>query len=188
VWLGGFDYTSCTWSWDMAKLRDRLEDIKGHPAIYGYFVDDEPHAFCPTIVRDLRDRNALIKSIDPGALTFIAENRVEALAPLANVVDVLRVVAYPCSHQHGCVYSKITDKVAAAENAGWRHYYGMVQAAGDDYYRSPTPSELRRILDTWHATREEGEVNFAWDCCGRPETLADHPELWDTWRAENALR
>jgi hypothetical protein len=33
VWLGGFDYNSCTWSWDMAKLRDRLEDIKDHPAI-----------------------------------------------------------------------------------------------------------------------------------------------------------
>lgn len=187
VWLGGFDYTTCRWNWSMAKLRDRLQDIKGHPAIFGYFVDDEPHAFCPTIVKDLRKRNALIKSIDPGALTFIAENRVEALAPLANVVDVLGVVAYPCSHQHGCVYSKISDKVAAVERAGWRHYYAMVQTAGDDYYRSPTPSELQRILQTWHATRAEGEVNFAWACCGRPETLADHPDLWTTWRQENGV-
>ena len=143
--------------------------------------------FCPGVVQALRDRNALVKSLDPGAFTFIAENRVEAFDDLANVVDVLGVVAYPCSHKYGCVYSNITDKVTAVEQAGWTHYWGMVQTAGDEYYRSPSPTELQAILDTWHATRQEGEVNFAWDCCGRPETLKDHPDLWDVWRRENAL-
>jgi hypothetical protein len=187
VWLGGYDYNTCSWNWGDGKVRERIAEIRGHPAIFAYFVDDEPHAFCPGVVQALRDRNALVKSLDPGALTFIAENRVEAFDDLANVVDVLGVVAYPCSHKYGCVYSKITDKVTAVEQAGWTHYWGMVQTAGDEYYRSPSPTELQAILDTWHATRQEGEVNFAWDCCGRLETLKDHPDLWDVWRRENAL-
>jgi hypothetical protein len=186
VWLNGFDYTTCTWNWTEEKLRQQLKEIQGHPAIFGYFIDDEPHNLCPDMRGKLSRRVEIVHEYDPGALTFIAENRPEAFAPLANVVDVLGIVAYPCSHANGCVYSKITDKVALAEAAGWHHYWGMVQTAGDEYYRVPTPAELRSILDTWHSTRQEGELNFAWDCCGRTETLANHPELWDVWRAENA--
>jgi hypothetical protein len=26
---------------------------------------------------------------------------------------------------------------------------------------------------------------YTWDCCGDPDTLANHPELWDTRRREN---
>jgi hypothetical protein len=32
----------------------------------------------------------------------------------------------------------------------------------------------------------QGFFTYTWNCCGDPETLANHPELWDTWRRENS--
>jgi hypothetical protein len=31
----------------------------------------------------------------------------------------------------------------------------------------------------------EGFFTCTWNCSGDPETLANHPELWDTWRQAN---
>ena len=50
----------------------------------------------------------------------------------------------------------------------------------------PAPEELQAIVGRWKADGVQGFFTYTWNCCGDPETLANHPELWDTWRRENS--
>jgi hypothetical protein len=185
LWLGGFNYDTCLWNWPETKLRTRLAEVQGHPAIHAYFIDDEPHNVCPNMRGELARRVQIVEEYDPDALTFIAENRPEAYEPLANVTDALSVVAYPASAEEGLVLSKIDTKVDAARAAGWQHIWGMPQTAADDWYRMASPLELAAIYARWHAVGAEAFVGFCWDEHGRADFLSLHPELWPTVQAEN---
>jgi hypothetical protein len=160
--------------------------IKDHPASVMYYIADEPHtASCPDAVQEIRARSQLVKSIDPTASTAIAENRLSDVTAFANATDVMILSTYPCSHVNGCVLSKIDTTVSRARAASVKHLWAAPQSFGDDYYRVPTPEELQAIVDRWKADGVQGFFTYTWNCCGDPETLANHPELWDTWRREN---
>lgn len=185
LWLGGFDYDACSWNWSESTLRTRLAEVQGHPAIHSYFIDDEPHNVCPGMRQELERRVQIVEEYDPGALTFIAENRPEAYEPLANVTDALAVVAYPASHEDGLVLSKIDAKVTAARAAGWQRLWGMPQTAADEWYRMVSAPELEAIYARWHMLGVEAFVGFCWDDHGRTDFLSRHMELWPTVQAEN---
>jgi hypothetical protein len=188
VWLGGYANENgqvCAFNWSDDKVRERIAEVRGHPAILAYFIDDEPHAECPNAPAQIRARSELVKSLDPGVPTLISENRASDFDELANTTDIMLLIIYPCNHADGCVYSKISERVQAAEAAGVARYWGAVQSFGDEYYRVPTAGELETLFERWHATRAERLVAYTWDCCGDPDTLQNHPELWDAWRVEN---
>jgi hypothetical protein len=186
VYLGGYNSSTCTFGWSDATVTARVNLIKDHPASVMYYVADEPHtATCPDVAQQIRGRSQLVKSIDPTASTAIAENRSGDVAALANTTDVMILSTYPCSHQNGCVLSKIDAALNTARSADVKHPWGAPQSFGDSYYRVPSPQELQAIIDRWKAGGAEGFFTYTWNCCGDPETLANHPELWDTWRREN---
>ena len=185
IYTGGYNKVTCRFGWSDATVADRVRSIADHPASAMYYLADEPHAQCPNVVKQIRSRNKLIKSIDPTALTAIAENQSTAFGRLANLTDLMILSVYPCSHQRGCVLSKIDFAMTAARGAGVKHLWAAPQSFGDDYYRVPTPEELQSIIDRWRDRGVEGFFTYTWNCCGDPETLANHPELWDTWRHEN---
>jgi hypothetical protein len=189
VWLGGYSQETCSFSWSDAKIKQRIAEIKGHPAIYAYFVDDEPHAGpeCPNTPRQVRARNALVKRLDPRTPTVITENRTSSFRALANTTDVMGLVIYPCTYRlNGCDWRKVPTRVKLAEEAGVSRYWGVTQAFGDDYYKKPTRTQLQRLINQWNATRAEQDLVYTWDCCSDPlYGLKDAPELWDAWRAEN---
>jgi len=190
AWLGGYSQTTCSFTWTDDQIRARVADIKGHPALFAYFIDDEPHAGpeCPNTPAQVRERNALVKLLDPSKPTVITENRPDAYDDLAGAADVMGLVIYPCNvNLGGCDWNKIPERTRLAEQAGVQHYWGVTQTAGDEYYKQPTPEELQHILAQWHATRAEGQFAYTWDCCGTPlQGLRDAPELWPVWQAENA--
>jgi hypothetical protein len=190
AWLGGYSQTTCSFAWTDDEIRARVADVKGHPALFAYFIDDEPHAGpeCPNTPAQIRERNALVKSLDPSKPTVITENRPDAYDDLAGAADVMGLVIYPCNvNLGGCDWNKIPERTRLAEQAGVQHYWGVTQTAGDEYYKQPTPEELQHILDQWHATRAEGQFAYTWDCCGTPlQGLRDAPALWPVWQAENA--
>jgi hypothetical protein len=128
-----------------------------------------------------------VKSLDPGALTVITENRPESFGPLAGTADVMGLVIYPCNIKlNGCDWTKIPERVAVAEAAGVKRYWAVPQTAGDEWYKKPTPDELSHILDQWRGTRIEGMFAYTWDCCGEPLSgLRNAPELWPVWEAAN---
>jgi hypothetical protein len=186
IYLGGYNSGTCTFGWSDATVVTRVRAIKEHPASVMYYIADEPHtATCPTAVEQIKARAELVKSIDPTASTAIAENRSADVTAFANATDVMVLSTYPCSYVGGCVLSKIDDALAAARAAGVKHPWAAPQSFGDDYYRIPSPQELQAIVDRWKAGRVQGFFTYTWNCCGDPETLANHPELWDTWRREN---
>ena len=159
--------------------------VKDHPASVMYYIADEPHTSCPDVVQQIRARSQLVRSIDPTALTAIAEDRPADVVALANTTDVMILSTYPCSHPQGCVLSKIDAALNSARTAGVRHVWAAPQSFGDEYYRVPTPGELQKLIERWKVGGVEGFFTYTWNCCGDPETLANHPELWDTWRHEN---
>ena len=186
LYLGGYNGGTCAFGWSDATVATRVAAIKDHPASVMYYIADEPHsATCPEAVEQIKARSRLVKDIDPTALTAIAENRSFDVAAFANATDVMILSTYPCSHINGCVLSKIDTALRAARAANVRHPWAAPQSFGDDYYRVPTPAELRAVIDRWKAGGVEGFFTYTWNCCGDPETLANHPELWDTWRREN---
>jgi hypothetical protein len=185
VYLGGYNSGSCTFGWSDATVAERVNLVRDHPASVMYYIADEPHTNCPDVMQQIRGRSQLVKSIDPSALTAIAQDRPGDVIALANTTDVMILSTYPCSHPHGCVLSKIDAAMDTARAAGVRHVWAAPQSFGDDYYRVPSPEELQKIIDRWKARGVEGFFTYTWNCCGDPETLANHPELWDTWRHEN---
>jgi hypothetical protein len=185
IYLGGYDSETCTFGWTDAEVSQRVELVKNHPASGMYYVADEPHTNCPNVVQQIRGRGELVKSIDPTASTAIAENRHGSFAALANTTDVMILSIYPCSRARGCVLSKIDDAMRAVRAAKVDHPWAAPQSFGDEYYRVPSRQELLAIIDRWRAHGVEGFFTYTWNCCGDPETLANHPELWDTWRREN---
>ena len=185
IYLGGFDSDTCSFGWTDAQVSQRVNQVKDHPASGMYYVADEPHTNCPNVVQQIRGRGQLVKSIDPTASTAIAENRHGSFAALANTTDVMILSIYPCSRVRGCVLSKIDDAMRAVRAAKVEHPWAAPQSFGDDYYRVPSPKELQAIIERWRAAGVEGFFTYTWNCCGDPETLANHPELWNAWRREN---
>jgi hypothetical protein len=186
VWLGGYDSALCEFRRHAGWVTERLEEVGSHPAIHSFFIDDEPHADCPNVRQQMINRSQLVKTLVPGAITVLTENRGQDFDTLANTTDVLGIIVYPCSHVDGCVFSKIDERIAQAEAAGVEHYWGAPQSFGDEYYKVPTVVEQVQIFEHWNASNMEGYLGYAWSSHSDPETLDTHPELWDAWIAQNS--
>ncbi len=201
IWLGNYrdDNDSspiCVWNTSDSTLTSQIQLVRSHPATMFYMIADEPHVGkCVNSPQQVRDRNSLIKSLDPNHPTVISENRYADYDELANTTDILAIVGYPCSYPNGCRSTPITERVAAAEAAGVRHYWAMPQILGEDnpadtdpYYRMVTPTELSWLYGVWAQTRQEGAFTFLFDGCTLCSGLSTHPELDATVKSENFAR
>ena len=187
VYIGGYNKTTCQFGRDDAWVRSHIAAILGHPAIRFYYIADEPHiSTCPNAPAQIRARSDLVHSLDPGKPTVVAISQPSEYSAFAGTTDVMALVVYPCNKTiQGCNWSRIPSSAAQAQAAGVAHYWGVVQSFGDDYYKIPTAAEQRTLLAQWHATHAEGFWAYTWNCCGDPETLENHSELWPSWQAEN---
>jgi hypothetical protein len=162
VWLGGYSNERCRFRESDRWVREHVSAIAGHPAIAGYFLDDEPLAEeCPSAPAEIKIRADLIRSLDPRPPTFVVLYRVDELKRFAGTADVLAVDHYPCSIDHGCDFGKIDESIRELDRLGVR-YWAVIQAHGDDWYRVPTPAELHQQFVRWRASRMEGYLVFAW--------------------------
>jgi hypothetical protein len=188
VWLGGYSNDTCSFNQIDDWVRSHVVAIAGNPGVGAYFIDDEPDAAkCPSAPAQMRARSDLVKSIDPGATTFLVTYKIEQFRLFAGTVDILGLDKYPCSITHGCDFSKIDAEAAEADRLGVR-YWGVVQAHGDSWYKVPTADELHQEFEHWRATNMEGYLVFAWRFPDdMPQNwLANHPELQAQLAVENA--
>jgi hypothetical protein len=190
IWLGGYSNARCRFREGDSWVRSHVRAIRRHPAVRAYLIDDEPDAArCPGAPAQMKARAKLVRSIDRRRQrpTFIVVYRREQLRRFAGTVDLLALDEYPCSHEFGCVYSKIDRMAAHADRLGIR-YWGVIQAHGDDWYKLPSPEELHEIFARWRATNMEGYMVFswAWPPGDRSLWVANHPELQEQLAVENA--
>jgi chitodextrinase len=190
IWLGGYDNSTCSFVKSDEWVRTHVSEIAGHPAVAAYFVDDEPNAAsCPNAPTQMKARSDLVKSIDPSAITFLVDYKIDQLALWAGTVDVIGLDKYPCKLKiDGCDFTGVDQLIAEADRLGIR-YWGVIQAFGDDYYKLPTAEELHTQFDRWRNTNMEGYLVFAWRYPDdHPENwLANHPELQAQLATENGL-
>jgi hypothetical protein len=187
VWLGGYSNSTCAFNNSDAWVRAHVRAVAGHGAIAAYYIDDEPDAAkCPSAPMQMRARSRLVKSIDPQPPTLLVSYKLEQLPLFAGTVDIVGLDHYPCSIKDGCDFTRIDKAAAAADRAGIR-YWGVIQAYGDNYYKLPTPEELRRQFAHWRTTKMEGYLVFAWHWPPRDRSLwlANHPELQRQLSVEN---
>jgi hypothetical protein len=186
VWLGGYDNRTCSFVFSDDELTTKVRAIAGHPAILGYEIDNEPHAYtCPSAPSQIAHRVALVRSlVGPNVILYLTLSQ-DFAAFADSGVDLIRISAYPCSDAYGCVMQKIVDKVAAARAAGFTRIWGGTQSAGDNYYRPPTPPELARIQQTWREQGAEGYVAWAWDGHGTTHPLRANTALRAAWKSQN---
>jgi hypothetical protein len=188
IWLGGYDNSTCTFLRSDAWVTDRVLGIRDHPAVLAYEIDNEPHDYqCPTAPQQIKDRVSLVRSLVApyNAILYITLSK-HFFAFSGTGVDLIRISAYPCSYDYGCLMQKIDYRVELARAAGFQRIWGGSQTAGDSYYRPPTPAELAEIQQAWRAAGAEGYVAWAWDGHGTTDPLRTNTLLWDAWKAENA--
>jgi hypothetical protein len=190
VWVGDYDNSTCSWQVSDASLTTTVQKMVGDPHVFGYFFSDEPYAeTCPTAPAQHAARNALIKSIDPGATTVILLNAngsthrsVWPLWSTPTDADYIAFDPYPCLQGLACDWSLVTKSIQAADAAGFR-YWIAVQSFADFEYRFPTADELQTLLGLATQSHAQGLMTFAWTYAGF--CLCDHQDLLSVWSAYN---
>ena len=173
VWLGAYDSRACRFEHDDAWVTQHVSAIAGHPAIYAYYIADEPHVGrCPRSPDQLRARTNLVQRVDRGSRTFtvIADwdpdlNAVPySLWAGSGAVDIWGFDVYPCKRQpHHCDFQNIDQSRSAIERLGFSPYIALLQDFQDCYYGLPTTDELRAQFTHWQGSTMAGYLLFSWN-------------------------
>ena len=199
VWLGDYDNDTCAFTASDATVAVEVDGVKGHPAILGYYVADEPEQAletCPNVAQQIKARSDLVKLHDPTRPTYVVVSN-SAYVPggtiewypyhyLVGTADILGLDIYPC-HQPAsapCDFADIDRAIAAANSQGVPRYYAVIQDFEDSTWRRPTPDELRMQFDHWASSCMEGYFIFSWDWMGN--SLDGNTAQQDTLRTQNA--
>ena len=187
IWLGEYDRTSpCAFELSDAQVRADVTAIAGHPGIAAYQLSDEPNyarLHCPNAVQDHRNRSALIHSLDPSKPTYVTISTWDGREGypyewFAGVADIMGLDVYVCSNTWdswgvGCQMNTIDTAVAQAAQKGVTRYWGILQDFSDNFYRSPTATELSQEFSHWENSNMEGYFIYHWSW-GHVETLPGH--------------
>ncbi len=181
VWIGDYDNVSCRFEVSDATIAAEVDAIRGHPAILGYYIADEPEQAlenCPSVASDVAARSRLVRLHDPGRPTYAVISN-GAYVPghtieyypyhyFVGTVDLMGLDIYPCRQPASapCNFADIDRAVAAADTQGVPHYLAVLQDFTDSTWRRPTPQEMRTQFDHWAKSRMEGYFIFSWDWAG----------------------
>jgi hypothetical protein len=206
IWVGNLGKTAGAEGFTRAQFKAQVDALKGDPRVYGYFIADEPHPILfPTVVSEIAARADYVRAVAPTQKSFIVVLdgskycngglgcEYEALAPSKTHVDIVGVDSYPCNISGPCKFNKIPERVNAAVKAGIPRdkiapVYQTFGQAGD-YYRMPTATELKTMLDTWKANVPNPPLDYAYSWgtqSSSPEALVNHPEQQAVVKAHNS--
>lgn len=190
VWLWGYDDDTCAFNRSDEEIRAEVARIAGHPAILAYQIDDEPgHARtegCPSVARQIRDRSRLVKSIDPGATTYLVVSTYDGEEEypyqyFAGTTDIMGLDVYPYN-QNGAHPSMIDTVIREADKDKVRRYWAILQDFSDGHYVTPTAAQLREQFIAWRRSRMEGYFVYHWN----HGEIEDRPSHLRVYASENA--
>jgi hypothetical protein len=172
VWLGTYDRDVCRFERTGDWIRQVVGAIADHPAIAAYQIGDEVDRArargCTGVASAVTSRSQLIKSIDPGAATYVTitvNDGTEAFPyeRFAGTGAILGLVVYPCvKGKSVCIWERIDKAIAEADRDGVARYWVVAQDFGNTTYRQPSAAELDKQLQRWHGSRVSGLFIFHW--------------------------
>jgi hypothetical protein len=201
IWVGNLDNSSSTPGFTLAQFKAQVNALKSDPRVYGYFIADEPHpGKFPLAAAHVRERADYLRATAPAQKSFIVVLdgtsacggtlgcEYAALAPSKTHVDLVGIDSYPCHLGAACDYSKITQRVNVAAKMGIPksqmvpvyQAFGQEGKASGAYYRTPTASELSKMLSTWTAALPNAVLDYAYTWGTQttaPQALVNHPAL-----------
>ena len=187
VWLWGYDDNTCSFNRSDAEIRSQIERIAGHPAILAYQIDDEPGNArtdgCSRVASQIRARSNLVKSIDPGAATYLVVSTWDGEEEypyqyFAGSTDIMGLDVYPYSG--GDAHPSMIDRaIREADQDRVRRYWAVTQDFSDDHFDQPTAAQVAEQFRRWRRSRMEGYFVYHWNH-GDIETRADHLAVYRT--------
>jgi hypothetical protein len=209
IWVGNLDNASSTPGFTLAQFKAQVNALKSDPRVYGYFIADEPHPRkFPMAAAHVRERADYLRATAPAQKSFIVildgtsacggtlGCEYAALAPSKTHVDLVGIDSYPCHLGAACDYAKITERVNVAAKNGVPksamvpvyQAFGQEGKASGAYYRTPTASELSKMLSTWTAALPNAVLDYAYTWgtqTSAPQALANHPSLVSVVKSYN---
>ena len=134
-----------------------VKALKNHPAVYGWYLYDEPEftQISPALLKRVYDA---IKTEDPNHTVAIAFGRLERVKPYLQALDTLIYFRYPCYYDSPefCGFEDGSFKDLAAEAAAFAqrgNFWMALQGYGEDKYgktqnnrRLPSLEEERYMI------------------------------------------
>ena len=196
IWVGNLGKAAGAEGFTRAQFKAQVDALADDPRVFGYMIADEPHPILyPTVVAEIAARADYLRAVAPTQKSFIVVLdgskycdgglgcEYEALAPAKTHVDIIGVDSYPCNISGPCSFGKIPERVNAAVKAGipLKQIAPVYQTFGQDggYYRMPTPTELKTMLETWKSAVPNPPLDYAYSWGAQsssPEALVNHPE------------
>jgi hypothetical protein len=148
-------YRSLVESGDISGVKDFIRTYKNHPAVYGWYLYDEPEVKKPTPLSPelLIKVYQAIKAEDrskPVALVFADPNKIE---PYADAMDILMWDWYPCHEGERefhwvSGYRQNLYRVISLADAKKKKFYSVLQAYSDKKLKLslPTKAEIRYMF------------------------------------------
>ncbi|HSX35775.1 MAG TPA: hypothetical protein VLH84_02465 [Patescibacteria group bacterium] len=183
IWLGDYQDT-CQFEYSDTQVTNMVNAIKGHSAIYAYFIADEPEQQlkdCPNQIQQLTARSNLVHQLDPGKSTYevISNSRYSdnsgtiewyPYKQYVGATDIMGLDIYPChwDNASACDYSDIDKAITTANNLKIPHYLAILQD-----FRDLTPGTTGSCgVSNWryptiNTTTNELRTQFDhWDASG----------------------
>jgi hypothetical protein len=163
---------------DVRYLRDYVQALKGHPALYAYYLSDEPSTVGVTPDAATFAYQA-IKSVDASRPVLVSHFR-DAKAYLG-AYDVLCYDQYPIGGMTIARYRQIFRDVVSQVNP--KPVWTVVQAfgAGKEWKR-PTPQEERCMTYLTVANGAQGILFYMYGRPGDSYYIRENPDHWDCTR------
>ena len=161
-----------------ARFRSVYEKLKGHPALYGFYVADEPlgRDFCMAVTEIYKIQKKVAPELHPfvnyraetpffEASDFDGMTFEEWMAHISNDIgiDFLTMDLYGPMINDDCIpgyFKSIKGMVEAAEKAGDIDVWANLLCSAHYAYRIPTEAELRWMVNTSAACGCRGVMWF----------------------------
>ncbi|MBQ7036808.1 MAG: S-layer homology domain-containing protein [Clostridia bacterium] len=173
----------------LPKTRETVSLVKDHPALFGYYAQDEPYQKAHT-PEEMIAGYETIRNIDPHHPVYICDSVVGKFDWLFRYSDMVEIDNYGASHPDtGRIMSDIMDECMEASKG--QKPFMIVQQAFRNIGYLPTVDELRHIAYqsffsgacgyTFHSLSQDGVQEM--DYIDRPQ-WQEIAEKWGKWERD----
>ncbi len=173
------------------RTSKKIEELKDHPAIIAWYINDE----LPLSMREtLAAHRDLVEELDPGRPAWVVLYQIEEIREYIPTFDVIGTDPYPISAKSASLawdWSRRTNEAVFGFHANWQvpQYFNWANyRQNDKNTRTPTFDEMRAMTWMSIAGGANGIVGYSYfdfcrNYCGREADAAQKQEsLERTWK------